>query len=353
MAFTYATDLDLAKNELLNAVLQPLASAPSSPAEGQMYYNTTDDTPYIYAGGSWLDMGVQGGSGATDLTTTSAPTTTTINSSTGTDAVIPAADGTNSGVMTNAMYSKLDGIEAGADITDATNVDAAGAVMNSDTSTASMSFVIDEDNMASNSATKVPTQQSVKAYADGLLGAADAIIFKGVIDASANPNYPAGVTGDFYKISVAGKIGGASGIDVQVGDAILATADNAGGSQASVGTSWTILQSNVDLATTSVAGIVELATQGEAQAKTDTVRALTAASVADFARKYTGLIGNGSSTSIAVTHGLGSQYVTAQVFDASSGAMVQPDIALTSSTQTTFTFSVAPTSNQYRVVITG
>lgn len=47
-----------------------------------------------------------------------------------------------------------------------TAVDEAGAVMNSDTSTASMSFVVDEDNMASDSATKVPTQQSVKAYVD-------------------------------------------------------------------------------------------------------------------------------------------------------------------------------------------
>lgn len=57
-------------------------------------------------------------------------------------------------------------VEDGADVTDATNVDAAGAVMNSDTSTISMSFVIDEDDMISDSATKVPTQQSVKAYAD-------------------------------------------------------------------------------------------------------------------------------------------------------------------------------------------
>lgn len=57
-------------------------------------------------------------------------------------------------------------VEDGADVTDATNVNAAGAVMNSDTTTADMSFVIDEDNMASDSATKVPTQQSVKAYAD-------------------------------------------------------------------------------------------------------------------------------------------------------------------------------------------
>lgn len=67
---------------------------------------------------------------------------------------------------TTVEASKLSGIEAGADVTDATNVDAAGAVMNSDTSTASMSFVIDEDDMSSDSATKVPTQQSVKAYVD-------------------------------------------------------------------------------------------------------------------------------------------------------------------------------------------
>lgn len=39
-------------------------------------------------------------------------------------------------------------------------------VLKSDTSTASMGFVVDEDDMASDSATKVPTQQSVKSYVD-------------------------------------------------------------------------------------------------------------------------------------------------------------------------------------------
>tara|TARA_B100001939_G_scaffold343947_1_gene357498 strand:- start:4018 stop:8031 length:4014 start_codon:yes stop_codon:yes gene_type:complete len=74
------------------------------------------------------------------------------------------------GAFANGDKTKLDGIEASADVTDATNVDAAGAVMNSDSSTASMSFVVDEDNMASDSATKVPTQQSVKAYVDANAG---------------------------------------------------------------------------------------------------------------------------------------------------------------------------------------
>ena len=72
----------------------------------------------------------------------------------------------DSNVFTDADHTKLNGIEALADVTDATNVDAAGAVMNSDTSISAMQFVVDEDNMSSNSATKVPTQQSVKAYVD-------------------------------------------------------------------------------------------------------------------------------------------------------------------------------------------
>lgn len=69
-----------------------------------------------------------------------------------------------------AELTKLGGIEALADVTDAVNVEAAGAVMESDTTTAAMTFVIDEDSMASNLATKVPTQQSVKAYVDAQIG---------------------------------------------------------------------------------------------------------------------------------------------------------------------------------------
>ncbi len=77
---------------------------------------------------------------------------------------------TDSNVYDDAAVTKLSNIEASADVTDATNVADAGAVMESDTTTASMSFVVDEDNMASNLATKVPTQQSVKAYVDTQIG---------------------------------------------------------------------------------------------------------------------------------------------------------------------------------------
>lgn len=73
-----------------------------------------------------------------------------------------------------------------------------------------------------------------------------AMHFKGVIDCSANPNYPAGKAGDVWRISVAGKIGGASGVNVEVGDLALALVDNAGGTQAAVGASWSVEQANID-----------------------------------------------------------------------------------------------------------
>lgn len=74
--------------------------------------------------------------------------------------------------------------------------------------------------------------------------------------------------------------------------------------------------------------------------------------------KYSATIGDGSSTSIAITqatHGLASNgQVHAQLFDASTGDLVYPGININNSNGTvTFSFTVAPTSNAYRVVIVG
>lgn len=91
------------------------------------------------------------------------------------------------------------------------------------------------------------TDAANKTYVDGVVAAQDAMVFKGVIDASANPNYPAANRGDTYRISVAGKIGGASGKNVEVGDLLIALTDGtAAGTDATVGGSWTIVQSNLD-----------------------------------------------------------------------------------------------------------
>lgn len=103
--------------------------------------------------------------------------------------------------------------------------------------------------LAANSDAVLATQKAVKAYVDAIVtgGAADVMIFKGVIDCSANPNYPAADAGAVYKVSVAGKIGGASGPNVEAGDTLYCLTDStASGNHATVGASWVIAQVNID-----------------------------------------------------------------------------------------------------------
>lgn len=52
----YLANLNLNKNELQNARVQNLATAPSNPVVGQIYFNTTDKTGYIYDGTKWRDI---------------------------------------------------------------------------------------------------------------------------------------------------------------------------------------------------------------------------------------------------------------------------------------------------------
>lgn len=108
--------------------------------------------------------------------------------------------------------------------------------------------VIDTDvTLAADSDTRLATQKAVKAYADGLLAANDAMTYKGTIDASTNPNYPAANAGDTYRISVAGKIGGASGVNVEAGDMAICLVDSSSaGDQATVGANWNLIERNLE-----------------------------------------------------------------------------------------------------------
>lgn len=126
-----------------------LALADSALQSGDNISELTNDSGFTSNTGTVTSVGISGTDGL--QVDSGSPVTTSGSITLGVDA--------------SAMRTHLN-VENGADVTDAANVDAAGAVMVSDTATTGMGFVIDEDDMSSNSATKVPTQQSVKAYVD-------------------------------------------------------------------------------------------------------------------------------------------------------------------------------------------
>ena len=61
MAKKFLVDIDLNKLELQNAVIQNLASDPSNPVAGQVYFNTTTHRFRVYTGTEWNEMGTGGG----------------------------------------------------------------------------------------------------------------------------------------------------------------------------------------------------------------------------------------------------------------------------------------------------
>jgi hypothetical protein len=70
--------------------------------------------------------------------------------------------------------------------------------------------------------------------------------------------------------------------------------------------------------------------------------------------KYAANVGDGSATSYTITHSLNTKDVQVTVYDNSSPyAEVICDVQHTSTSAVTLLFSVAPTLNQYRVVVQG
>lgn len=61
MAKKFLVDIDLNKLELQNAVIQNLASDPSNPVAGLVYFNTTTHRFRVYTGTEWNEMGTGGG----------------------------------------------------------------------------------------------------------------------------------------------------------------------------------------------------------------------------------------------------------------------------------------------------
>lgn len=376
MARKYLTHLNLNKNELQNAVIQPLASAPSSPVEGQIYYDTVEDTVYVWANGAWLDLGIQGGAG------------TVVTIVAGNNIDVDATDPENPIVSVETLtvgdisdltasaaeLNKMDGVTA--DTAEINHLDGVTSAIQTQLDAKVPTSYLDTDtSLSANSDSKVATQKATKTYVDAAV--TGLLEFKGSTDASGNPNYPAASKGDAYVVSVAGKVGGASGKSVEVGDMYVATADNAGGTEASVGSSWTVLEHNLvgallasnnlsdvgnaatafgnikQAATSSATGVVELATQAETEAKTDTDRAVVPADLANFPIKKTFTIGDNSATQIDCTHSLGTKDVVVSVRQASDDVEVECDVTHLSTSVVRLNFAVAPATNALKVVVIG
>jgi hypothetical protein len=78
-----------------------------------------------------------------------------------------------------------------------------------------------------------------------IVGDGTPIQFIGTINATANPNYPAANKGHKWLFSHAGKIGGASGIEVEAGDQLVCTTTSVAGTHAAVGANYTVVQGNI------------------------------------------------------------------------------------------------------------
>lgn len=95
------------------------------------------------------------------------------------------------------------------------------------------------------------TEAGAKAYADSVIAAADAMVYKGTIDGGDTGAYgdltPAADAGDTYKVAVGGKI---NGVAVEAGDMLIcyvdgtdvATAEN----YAVIMENWNVIQRNID-----------------------------------------------------------------------------------------------------------
>jgi hypothetical protein len=101
MAKRFLTDIDLSKNQLINASFEKRAADPTASAadfEGRMYYNTTSDTVRIYNGTSWVAVGaitaVNGTTNEVEVSTTNGVVTVSLPATINADTTGNAATAT-------------------------------------------------------------------------------------------------------------------------------------------------------------------------------------------------------------------------------------------------------------------
>lgn len=323
MAQKFLTDINMASGtSVINLVVDPRSSAPSSPAEGQVYYNLVDNVLYYYNGSSWETFG--------DVTAVLTPSGSALSGGASGGAVTlqVVVDNSTIEISTNSIRIKDGGVTFAKLATSAWT-----------------------DSITGNSSVKLTTENAVKTYVDATVAGLGNL--EGGFDAGSATEFPTAVggtkKGDYWYVTSDGTVNGAI---LKVGDVLIANKDNP---NVNTTADWIILQTNVDQATETVPGIAEIATQAETNTGTDDTKIVTPLKLKTFfdtvVGGYAANVGNGSSVSFAITHNLNTLDVIVQVVENSTGDTVYTDTARTSVNVVTLTFATAPSTNQYRVVI--